>query len=126
MKNIEPRILPLVTALNKLPFITTYCSCEGHFVDGDTQQWAEIRFRGKTRPCQQFAKWITKEFESQAPVQLELDERHWTIMSKTGTYWILRITPLSREDKLEKQTQVAVAIARLCSIIDNYAADTRF
>lgn len=126
MKNIEPRILPLVTALNKLPFLTTYCSCEGHFVNGNDQQWAEVRFRGEEEPCQQFAQWITKEFSTCIPIatipitiKFEIENCFFNILSNTGKYWILRLTPLA-DNREEKRAQANMAIGRLCMLIKMY------
>src|SRR5262245_7303340 len=46
MKPIEPRIAPLVCALNETSLFRTFSSCEGHFGDkrdGFPREFAEVR-----------------------------------------------------------------------------------
>ncbi|MCX6215943.1 hypothetical protein [Spirosoma sp.] len=48
MEDIEPRIRPLVDALNKTGLVRTFSSCEGHFSPGEQtlvdRNHAEVRF----------------------------------------------------------------------------------
>lgn len=125
MKPIEPRIKPLVTALNKFSFITTFSSCEGHFTDSNSSnEWAEVRFRGDEVNCQHVSQKLPLRFsKKEILVALEIEKTYYNILTKTGSYWILKLTPLAeRKEEKEKQTEQAIAI--LCKILEDIRTES--
>ena len=136
MKNknpdIEPRILPLVTAINQTGLFTTFSSCEGHFEPKqqtiDDRNQADVRFERKKGVSEKRADDFLHFLVNEYPLGLILAGLSvYKIYApfhplNTANYvYVIQIEPYDRFDTPErKRAETDEGIDMLLSIIHKY------
>jgi hypothetical protein len=129
---IEPRILPLVNAINQTGLFRTISSCQGHFAPGeqtiDDRNRADVRFERKKGVSEKSANAFLHFLVNQYPLGLI---RAGLSVCKiyapfhplnTADYvYVIQIEPYDRFDTLEhKREETDEGIDMLLSIIHKY------
>jgi hypothetical protein len=135
MKEIEPKIKPLVDALNATGILETFSSCEGHFneySEYNDKKKADVRFdTGENATEGQIEKFITF-------LITEFEEKHSFVPAHLSAYklfapnrdatlepdfvYVIEIKPFKRSDSAsEKRGYIDKAILQLTDIVNEYS-----
>ena len=136
MKNknpiIEPRILPLVTAINQTGLFTTFSSCEGHFEPNqqtiNDRNRADVRFERRKGVSEKRANGFLYFLVNQYPLGLiRAGLSVYKIYTpfhplNTADYvYVIQIAPFDRFDTPQhKRAETDEGIDMLLSIITKY------
>ena len=136
MKNknpiIEPRILPLVTAINQTGLFTTFSSCEGHFEPNqqtiNDRNRADVRFERRKGVSEKRANGFLYFLVNQYPLGLiRAGLSVYKIYTpfhplNTADYvYVIQIAPFDRFDTPQhKRVETDEGIDMLLSIITKY------
>jgi len=129
---IEPRILPLVNAINQTGLFTTFSSCEGHFRPDeqtiDDRNRADVRFERKKGISEKKANAFLYFLVNQYPLGLiraglsvyKIYTPFHPLNSANYVY-VIQIAPYDRFDTPEhKRAETDEGIDMLLSIIHKY------
>ena len=129
---IEPRILPLVNAINQTGLFTTFSSCEGHFEPNqqtiDDRNRADVRFERKKGVSEKIANDFLYFLVNEYPLGLIRGGLSvYKIYApfhplNTANYvYVIQIEPYDRFDTPErKRAETDEGINMLLSIIHKY------
>ena len=129
---IEPRILPLVTAINQTGLFTTFSSCEGHFEPNqqtiDDRNRADVRFDRRKRVSEQkadeFLHFLVNEYPLgliRAGLSVYKIYAPFHLRNTADYVYVVQIEPYDRFDTPErKRAETDEGIDMLLSIIDKY------
>ena len=136
MKNknpiIEPRILPLVTAINQTGLFTTFSSCEGHFEPNqqtiDDRNRADVRFDRRKRVSEQkadeFLHFLVNEYPLgliRAGLSVYKLYTPFHPLNTADYVYVIQIAPFDRFDTAQhKRAETDEGIDMLLSIITKY------
>jgi hypothetical protein len=128
MLEIEEKIKPLVEVLNKIPYIRTFSSCEGHFTSRDERRHrAFVSFEisdGDEPKLEQLTKFILSKsikYWTEAEVKIH---KEWYAMphpTEIRTLYQLVITPLEcyETTATEKRQNTDNAIQRVVALVNS-------
>jgi len=129
---IEPRILPLVNAINQTGLFTTFSSCEGHFSPGEQttqdRNSADVRFERKKGVSEKSANAFLYFLVNQYPIGLiraglsvyKIYTPFHPLNSADYVY-VIQIAPYDRFDTSQhKRAETDEGIDKLLSIITKY------
>ncbi|GAB3699940.1 hypothetical protein GCM10027592_26480 [Spirosoma flavus] len=130
MEDLEPKIRPLVDALNQTGLIRTFSSCEGHFAPDEQtlvdRNHAEVRFVPATdtlaTDVEKFLASVLLRFKTQhglIPVKLQGYKLLTPIDEKTvEETFVLELRPFNRFDSPDrKRSDVDRAIEQVIKIM---------
>ncbi len=129
---IEPRILPLVNAINQTGLFTTFSSCEGHFSPGeqtiDDRNRADVRFERKKGISEKIANAFLYFLVNQYPLGLIRAGlsvyKIYTLfhpLNNADYVYVIEIEPYNRFDPPEcKRAETDEGVDMLLSIITKY------
>lgn len=129
---IEPRILPLVNAINQTGLFITFSSCEGHFRPDeqtiDDRNHADVRFERKKAISEKKANAFLYFLVNQYPLGLIRAGlsvfKIYTPLHPLNTanyVYVIQITPFDRFDTPEhKRAETDEGIKMLLNIIHQY------
>ena len=136
MKNkisvIEPRILPLVTAINQTGLFTTFSSCEGHFETNqqtiDDRNRADVRFERKKgvseKRADDFLYFLVNEYPLgviRAGLLVCKIYAPFHPLNTANYVYVIQIEPYDRIDTPKrKRAETDEGIDMLLSIIHKY------
>ena len=136
MKNkisvIEPRILPLVTAINQTGLFTTFSSCEGHFEPNqqtiDDRNQADVRFERKKgvseKRADDFLYFLVNEYPLgviRAGLLVCKIYAPFHPLNTANYVYVIQIEPYDRIDTPKrKRAETDEGIDMLLSIIHKY------
>jgi hypothetical protein len=128
---IEPRINPLVDVLNKVSYIETVSSCEGHydFEEGLDRKKAEVLFNVQKDNEEEFeglARLILKtNADSWHEALVEINKRYYVVPGNEELRynWHLIIAPFppKKIGSIRKREATDRAIEKVTYVIENYA-----
>ena len=127
---IEPRIKPLVDVLNKVDYIKTFSSCEGHYSDEnsygmDKREYAEVMFNVQDeKKFEGLARLILEKTVYDWPDAItDINKRYYVVPgnSSLNYNWRVTITPFKENGSNDKKRQITDKfIQRITSIVENY------
>lgn len=136
MKNknpdIEPRILPLVTAINQTGLFITFSSCEGHFEPSqqtiDDRNRADVRFERKKgvseKRANDFLYFLVNEYPLgliRAGLSVYKVYAPFHPLNTADYVYVIQIEPYDRFDTPErKRAETDEGIDMLLNIIHKY------
>jgi len=135
MSDIEPRILPVVDALNETGLVRTFSSCEGHFnPDEQTvvdRNHAYVQFIPADGVIMgDVEKWLGslliafKQAHSLLPVTLTAHKRYTPVDGVIEETFVLELRPFNRfEPPARKRADIDRAVAQLVVLLVRSAQD---
>ena len=129
---IEPRILPLVNAINQTGLFTTFSSCEGHFRPGeqtlDDRNRADVRFERRKwvseKRANDFLYFLVNEYPLgviRAGLSVYKVYAPFHSLNTADYVYVIQIEPYYRFDTPErKRAETDEGIDMLLSIIHKY------
>lgn len=130
---IEPRIRPLVDALNATALVRTFSSCEGHFgADEQTlvdRNRAEVRFvparEGDAKSVEQLLAFLLPRFKVQhglIPVTLIGYKLYTPVDGMLEETFVIELRPFNRFDSPDrKRADTDRAIGQLIQLLNRYS-----
>lgn len=128
---IEPKIKPLVEAINSIPFLKTFSSCEGHFEEEDQtiddRTKADVRFE-LTNPsylanAEDFIHFIANEFGNGVlPCSFKAYKLYIPkVIEQNNFVFVIEIQPINRFETPGKKRQITdQGIQRITKIVKRY------
>ncbi len=133
MKHIEEKIKPLVDALNKVPYIQTFSSCEGHYdtpsnIDNEANQYAQVQFEIKENSEPKFENLAQIILSQTAPdwsdILVRMFKEYYVCPHETelNVKYALRIEPFDPRNLTAEQKRIITdrEITKIISIIEEY------
>lgn len=134
---IEPKILPLVNAINNLGIVKTFSSCEGHYNKEEQRMMnrnkADVRFNALDNisldTVEHFIVYLMTEFNFQhsfGPItltgyKLYLPTTHPEKKYEVDYTFIVKIEPFDRFDESgTKRKETDVAILQATKLVNQY------
>lgn len=130
--DIEPRILPLVIAINQTGLFTTFSSCEGHFEPNqqtiDDRNRADVRFERRKgvgeKRANDFLYFLVNEYPLgliRAGLSVYKIYAPYHPLNTANYVYVIKIEPYDRFDTPErKRAETDEGIDMLLSIIHKY------
>ncbi len=132
---IEPKILPLVEAINQLGLFKTFSSCEGHYLTNDQymdRKHADVRFdplpATSLEQTEHFLTFLITEFNNEhsfCPIMLSAHKLYSPNNEyKSDFCFVIRFDPFDLFDKpMDKRTATDKAIKQATLIVQKYGED---
>ena len=129
---IEPRILPLVNAINQTGLFTTFSSCEGHFAPGeqtiDDRNRADVRFKRRKgiseKRANDFLYFLVNQYPLgliRAGLSVYKIYTPFHPLNSADYVYVIQIAPYDRFDTPEnKRVETDEGIDMLLGIITKY------
>ncbi len=133
-RSIEPKILPLVEAINWTKLFRTFSSCQGHYGDDEQDQYmdrnnADVRFdplEGTTlEMTEHFITYLMTEFDKRhsfAPIILTGYKLYAPDNDYRSSFvFVIELKPFDREKKpIQKRNDTDKAILQAAAIVKEY------
>ena len=131
-KPIEPKILPLVEAINRIKWFKTFSSCEGHFKKKEQEitdrNHADVRFdllkNGTLEQAEHFMWYLIAEFGNGViPAYISAYKLYVPkAKGQSDFVFVIQIFPINRfESAKNKRKHTDMGIQRATIIVDKYA-----